>query len=102
MPEGEPSAMDYLRWLSTEISGLPDMFGGVNENFITAVVEGALVMAGSLLISTLYKTLPPLVGLTFYLWSVMYVEPCTLCRKSGGSLLIMIMCWILFTPGFTR
>jgi hypothetical protein len=47
MPEGEPSAADYLRWLSTEISGLPDMFGGINENFITAVVEGVLVMAGS-------------------------------------------------------
>jgi hypothetical protein len=47
MPEGEPSARDYLHWLSTEMSGLPDMFGGVNENFITAAVEGALVMAGS-------------------------------------------------------
>jgi hypothetical protein len=46
MPEGEPSALDYLRWLSTEISGLPGMFGGVNENFVTAAVEGALVMAG--------------------------------------------------------
>jgi hypothetical protein len=47
MPEGEPSAADYLCWLSTEISGPPDMFGGVNENFITAAVKGALVMAVS-------------------------------------------------------
>jgi hypothetical protein len=46
MPEGEPSVADYLRWLPTEISGLPDMFGGVNENFVTTVVEGALMMAG--------------------------------------------------------
>jgi hypothetical protein len=32
--------------LSTEISGLPDMFCGVNENFATATVKGALTMAG--------------------------------------------------------
>jgi hypothetical protein len=46
MPESEPSAADYLRWLSTEISSLPDMFGSINENFVTAAVEGALVMVG--------------------------------------------------------
>jgi hypothetical protein len=46
MPEGEPSAVDYIRWLSIEISGFPDMFGGINENFATAAVEGALTMAG--------------------------------------------------------
>jgi hypothetical protein len=46
MPEGEPLAVDNLHWLSTEISGLPDMFGGVYENFVTVVVEGALIMAG--------------------------------------------------------
>jgi hypothetical protein len=33
--------------VSTKISGLPDMFGGINENFITAAGEGVLVMAGS-------------------------------------------------------
>jgi hypothetical protein len=47
MLEGEPSTADYLHWLSTEISGLLDMFGGVNENFITAAVEGALILASS-------------------------------------------------------
>jgi hypothetical protein len=46
MPEDEPSATDYLRWLSTEISSLLDMFGGINENFATAAVEGALAMVG--------------------------------------------------------
>jgi hypothetical protein len=46
MPEVELLAADYLRWLSTEISGLPDVFGGVNENFATATVKGALAMAG--------------------------------------------------------
>jgi hypothetical protein len=34
--------------LSEEISGLPDMFSGVNENFTTAAIEGALAMAGDL------------------------------------------------------
>jgi hypothetical protein len=46
MPEGEPSAVDYLRWFSTMISSLPDMFGGVNAKFATATVEGALAMVG--------------------------------------------------------
>jgi hypothetical protein len=46
MPEGEPSAMDYLRWLSTEVKGLPEMFTSVNRNFISAAVKGTLVMAG--------------------------------------------------------
>jgi hypothetical protein len=46
MPKGETSTVDYLRWLSTEISGLPDMFGSINENFVTAAVEGALTMVG--------------------------------------------------------
>jgi hypothetical protein len=45
MPAEEPSVEDYLRWLSDEISGLPDMFSGVNKNFATAAIEGALAMA---------------------------------------------------------
>jgi hypothetical protein len=46
MPKGEPSTADYLCWLSIEISSLPDMFGGINENFATVAIEGAVVMAG--------------------------------------------------------
>jgi hypothetical protein len=46
MHEGEPLAADYLHWLSTKISGLPDKFSGVNEKLVTATVKGALVMAG--------------------------------------------------------
>jgi hypothetical protein len=45
MPAEDPSVEDYLRWLSEEISSLPDMFSSVNENFATAAIEGALVMA---------------------------------------------------------
>jgi hypothetical protein len=46
MPEGEPLAMDYIRWLSAEVTGLPETFAGVNENFIFVAVEGTLMMAG--------------------------------------------------------
>jgi hypothetical protein len=42
----EPSVEDYLRFLLDEISGLPDMFSGVNGNFAIAAIEGALAMAG--------------------------------------------------------
>jgi hypothetical protein len=42
---GEPSVEDYLNWLSEEVSGLLDVFSSVNENFVTAAVEGALVLA---------------------------------------------------------
>jgi hypothetical protein len=45
MPEGEPSTANYLHWLSIEISGPLDMFGGANENFVTHAVEGTLLMA---------------------------------------------------------
>jgi hypothetical protein len=38
------SVKDY--WLSEEMSSLPDMFCGMNENFATAAIEGALVLAG--------------------------------------------------------
>jgi hypothetical protein len=44
----EPSTEDYLRWLSEEAFGLPDLFSGVNENFATAAIEGALAMDGDL------------------------------------------------------
>jgi hypothetical protein len=45
MPEGEPSAMDYIRWLSAEVTSLPEASSSVNENFISATVEGTLMMA---------------------------------------------------------
>jgi hypothetical protein len=42
----EPSAMDYLRWLLEEVSSPLEMFSGLNENFATVAIEGALAMAG--------------------------------------------------------
>jgi hypothetical protein len=49
MSAEELSVEDYLRWLSDEISGLPNMFNGVNENFATAAIEGALDVVGDLI-----------------------------------------------------
>jgi hypothetical protein len=46
MLESEPSGMDYIRWLSAQIAGLPKVFSGVNKKFISAAVEGTLVVAG--------------------------------------------------------
>jgi hypothetical protein len=46
MPAGECLVENYLHWLFEEISGLPDMFRGVNEIFAIAVIERALVMVG--------------------------------------------------------
>jgi hypothetical protein len=45
LPEGKHSAADYLHWLSVEVSGLPDMFVGVNKNFVSTAVKGTLMMA---------------------------------------------------------
>jgi hypothetical protein len=55
MPVGEPSTEDCLRWLSTKVSGLPDMFHGVNENFATAAIEGVLAMARDSVDLALYR-----------------------------------------------
>jgi chromosome segregation ATPase len=41
----KPSVEDYLNWLSKEVSGLPDVFSGVNENSAAAAIEGALTLA---------------------------------------------------------
>jgi hypothetical protein len=45
MPEGENTVADYVRWLAMEVNSLPEVFFGVNENFASAAVEGALAMA---------------------------------------------------------
>jgi hypothetical protein len=45
MSAEEPSFDDYLNWLSEEVTGLPDVFGGVNENFAIAAIEGPLALA---------------------------------------------------------
>jgi hypothetical protein len=47
MPEGNPSAVDYIRWLSMEVAHLLRVFAGMNEIFISVIVEGALAMASN-------------------------------------------------------
>jgi hypothetical protein len=44
--EGDPSVGDYLRWFAMEDASLPEVFSGVIDNLIIAVIEGVLVMAG--------------------------------------------------------
>jgi hypothetical protein len=52
----EPSAVDYICWLSVEVTGLLEVFAGVNENFISATVEGTFVMAGDSVDLTTFQT----------------------------------------------
>jgi hypothetical protein len=47
MPEGDPSAVDYIHWILVEVGDLPKVFAGVNKIFVFATIEGALVMAGN-------------------------------------------------------
>jgi hypothetical protein len=42
----EPLVKDYLDCFSENVAGLTDMFCGVNVNFATAAIEGALVLVG--------------------------------------------------------
>jgi hypothetical protein len=44
----EPSVKDYVNWFSEEVTSLPDMLCGMNENFATAAIEGVLALAGDL------------------------------------------------------
>jgi hypothetical protein len=47
MPEGDLSTANYIRWLSVVVGDLLKVFAGVNENFVSITVEGALAMAGN-------------------------------------------------------
>jgi hypothetical protein len=40
-----PSVEDYVRWLTSEVGYLPEVFTSVNENFVSAAIEGVLLMA---------------------------------------------------------
>jgi hypothetical protein len=90
--ESEPSAMDYNPWLSAEVTGLPDVFAGVNENFISIAVEGTLMMAGDSVHLATLQTLLSTAGRTFCPPSGMYDESRALCQKNGGAPSATIMC----------
>jgi hypothetical protein len=44
VPGTVPSAEDYIHWLKLEVDFLPQVFAGVNENFVSVAVEGVLEM----------------------------------------------------------
>jgi hypothetical protein len=45
MPGVEPKVTNYILWLIAEVTSLP-VFAGVNKNFVPAMVECTLMMAG--------------------------------------------------------
>jgi hypothetical protein len=44
--QGEPSIDDYMHWPAAEVACLPEVFASVNENFVSAAIEGVLMMPG--------------------------------------------------------
>jgi hypothetical protein len=103
LPEGEPSATDYLRWLSLEISGLPNMFGGVNENFVTAAVEGALMMArDSVDLDALQSTATESGADVLPIEHDVRRAVCAVSEKSGCAPWARTMCWLLFVLHMKR
>jgi hypothetical protein len=46
IPNAAHSVEDHIRWLTSEVACLPEVFVSVNENFISVAVKGVLVMAG--------------------------------------------------------
>jgi hypothetical protein len=42
---GTPSVEDCIWWLTVEVGYLPGVLTSINENFISTVIEGVLVMA---------------------------------------------------------
>jgi hypothetical protein len=54
MPKGERAVMDYICWLTVEVTDLLEVFAGMNDNFVSVTVEGTFVMArGSVDLATL-------------------------------------------------
>jgi hypothetical protein len=39
------STEDYIRWLKSKVDFVPQVFVGVNENFVSVAIEGVLEMA---------------------------------------------------------
>jgi hypothetical protein len=48
IPGATPSIEDYILWLTSEVGYLPEVFASVNENFVSAAIEGVLTMPGEL------------------------------------------------------
>jgi hypothetical protein len=92
----EPSAEDYLNWLSEEVSGLLDVFSSVNENFAIAAIEGGLALAGDSvdledLRAGSFKAGADILAATSGVQRA--AEPF---RRNGGGRLVMTTCYLLF------
>jgi hypothetical protein len=103
LPESEPSVVDYICWLSTKVTGLPEVFAGVNENFIFVTIEGAPVIAGgSIALAALQASAADSKGWISCLRSEMCEESRVWCQKNGGAPSTTILCWPPFKLGFVR
>jgi hypothetical protein len=102
MPEGDPSVVDYICWLLVEVGDLPKVFAGVNENFVSAAVEGALAMAGdSVDLDTIQDAATVSDADILPTEKDVQRAACTIAKNWWRSF-VMTMCWMPFTLGFMR
>jgi hypothetical protein len=92
----EPSVEDYLNWPSEEVTGLPDMFSGVNENFDTTAIEGALALAGNSVDFEAVRVATSEGGADVLLTVSGVRRLLRLFQRNGGGLSAMTMCYLLF------
>jgi hypothetical protein len=98
----KPSPEDYLAWLFEEVSGLSDVFSGVNENFATPAIEGALALAAILLILKLCELLLSKLTRTFYPLLQAFERLLGPFQRNGGDRLVTTIFCLLFTLGRRR
>jgi hypothetical protein len=102
MPEGDPSVVDYICWLLVEVGDLPKVFAGVNENFVSAAVEGALAMAGdSVDLDTIQDAATVSDADILPTEKDVQRAACAIAKNWWHSF-VMTMCWMPFTLGFMR
>jgi hypothetical protein len=103
MFEADPSAADYIHWLSMEVVGLPEMFADVNENFVSNAVEGALVMAEDSVDLDAFQDVAAESRPDIFSHGSGCAEGCAHgIQKILVLLLTIIMCWLPFAQIFTR
>jgi hypothetical protein len=102
VPEVGSLAAYYIRWLSKEVAGLQEMFAGVNKNFISVAVEGALMMTEESIDLDTLQDVATKSGADILLQGMMCGGLHTRCQRNGGALSAMIMCWPPFVLSFVR
>jgi hypothetical protein len=102
MPEGHPSATDYICWVFKEVADLPKVFAGVNENFVSATVEGALLMADDSIDLDAVVDAAATSSANILPEGGMYGGPHAWWQINGGIPLVTTMCWVPSTLSFVR